>query len=231
VLVTVVPRGAITITFDDGWLSAYENGKPVMDEFGLDGNIGVYTEAVGWPGYMSEGQLQQVHDEGWTLVSHTVSHDSLTTLSDPVLDWELRQSRQWLLDRGFDRGADIFVAPYHDFGPRERLATSTYYQASRGASANAVVPDSLVLWQPTNPYELTGIDVDQLPYTTPVGRAHLRTILERTLAEGRFIDVFFHQVPPANVDAMRATLAIVDEFRERVLPYHRLYPDLARVVH
>jgi hypothetical protein len=147
------------------------------------------------------------------------------------LDAELRLSQQWLVDRGFERGSDIVVVPYHDFGARERDAASTYYEVARGASANAVVPDSMVLWQPTNPYELTGIDAEQLPYTTVAGRDRLRALLQRTRDEGRFLDVFFHQVPTANVDALRETLAVIDEFRDRVLPYHELYPELARTVY
>jgi hypothetical protein len=232
VLVTVVLRGAITISFDDGWLTTYTDARSVMDEYGFAGNVAVYTEAVdgGFPSYMDVGQLQELHDAGWTLVSHTVSHDSLSTLSDLELDAELRLSQRWLVDRGFERGSDIVIVPYHDFGGRERIAASAYYEAARGASANAVVPDTMVLWQPTNPYDLTGIDAEQLPYTTVAGRDRLRAMLQRTRDEGRFLDVFFHQVPTASVDALRETLAVVDEFRDRVLPYHELYPELARTV-
>jgi uncharacterized protein YjdB len=232
VLVTVVLRGAITISFDDGWLTTYTDARSVMDEYGFAGNIAVYTEVVdgGFPAYMDADQLQELHDAGWTLVSHTVSHDSLSTLSDLELDAELRLSQRWLVDRGFERGSDVIIVPYHDFGGRERVAASAYYEVARGASANAVVPDSMVYWQPTNPYELTGIDAEQLPYTTVAGRDRLRAMLQRTRDEGRFLDVFFHQVPPANVDALRETLAVIDEFRDRVLPYHELYPELARTV-
>ncbi len=55
-------------------------------------------------------------------------------------------------------------------------------------------------------------------------------MLQRTLDEGRFLDVLFHQIPPANVPALRETLTIIDTFRDRVLPYHELYPKFARVV-
>lgn len=228
--VTLAPRGAITITFDDGWLTTYTEAWPVLQEFNLVGNVGVYTEAVGWPGYMDVSQLQELHDDGWTMVSHSISHDSLTTLSDELLDYELRNSQQWLIDRGFERGAKIFIAPYHDFGLRERVAVSNYYDAARGVSSNAFIPDSLVFWKPSDSYELTGIDVEQLPYTTVLGRDQLRTLLQRTLDEGRFIDVLFHQVPSPNVTALRETLMIVDEFRDRVLTYHELYPELPRIV-
>jgi hypothetical protein len=71
--VTLVPRGAITITFDDGWLTTYTQAWPVLQEFNLVGNVGVYTEAVGWSGYMSESQLQELYDAGWTTSSAIAS--------------------------------------------------------------------------------------------------------------------------------------------------------------
>ena len=232
ILFTVEHRGAITITFDDGWLTTYDVAWPILQEFNLVGNVGVYTAAIdgGFTDYMNETQLQALHDDGWTLVSHSVTHPNLPTLSDGELDYELRTSKQWLLDRGYTRGSNIFIAPYHDFLDRERIATAGYYQASRGTSANIVMPDSMVFWQPSNPYELTGIDVEQLPYTTTDGRAYLQTLLQRAMDEGRFIDVLFHQVEVADQAAFRATLTIIDQFRDRVLPYHLLYPEFARAI-
>lgn len=227
--VELIERGAITITFDDGWRSVYDNAWPVFQDFSLRANVGVYTEAVVWPVYMSETQLDELHAAGWSMVSHTVSHDSLTTLSPAELDYELRTSQQWLDARGY-LGSNVFIAPYHDFGPAERLAVSGYYVASRGTSTNIAVPDSLVGWKPDNPYELTGIEAEDLPYTTAAGRDRLRTILQRVTSEGAFVDVFFHQIPPENVADFRATLEVLDEFADRVLPYHELFPIWARGV-
>jgi peptidoglycan/xylan/chitin deacetylase (PgdA/CDA1 family) len=229
ILVTVQMRGAITITFDDGWLSVHENARPVLEEVGLRGNVGVYTEAVGFPAYMTEEHLDQLHDAGWSMVSHTVSHDSLSTLSAGELDFEMRASQSWLEARGY-AGSNVFVAPYHDFGPTERAAAAQYYTAARGTSATAFVPDSLASWQPENPYELTGLEAANLPFTSVAGRDRLRDILQRTLDEGLFVDLFFHQIAPEDVDALRATLTVVAEFRDRVLPYHELYPIWARAV-
>ncbi len=227
--ITVAHRGAITVTFDDGWRTVYENAWPLFQEFDIRGNIGVYTEAVGFPAYMTEAHLDELHDAGWSMASHTVSHDTLTTLSAGDLDYELRASQQWLVDRGY-RGTNVLIVPYHEFEEPERIAASAYYTAARGKSANEFTPDSLVSWMPSNPYLLRGIDAESLPYTTVAGRDRLRTLLQRTADEGAFLDVYFHMIPPENVAALRATLEVLDEFRERVLPYHELYPIWARSV-
>lgn len=230
--VGVVERGAITITFDDGWRSVWDNAWPVFQDFTFKANIGVYVDPLlgDWAAYMQEEHLDSLHAAGWSMVAHTMSHDSLTTLDALELDYELREGQEWLDARGY-RGTNVFIAPYHDYGPAERVAASEYYAASRGASANMVDPDSLVAWKPDNPYELTGIEAEFLPYTTVEGRNRLRDLLQRTATEGAFLDVFFHQIPAADVDAFRATLEVIDEFRDRVLPYHELFPIWARAVY
>lgn len=226
---TLELRGAITVTFDDGWRSVYENAWPVLQALNIPANVAVYTDAVGFPAYMTEAHLDELHDAGWAMVAHTVTHDSLPNLSAGELDFELRAGQEWLLARGY-RGSNIFVAPYHEFEDREKTAAAAYYTAARGYSANTVSPDSIVSWMPDRPFDLTGFEGDDLPYTTAAGRDRLRTLLQRTLDEGAFIDLFFHQIPAANAADFQALMDVVDEFRERVLTYDQLYPVFARGV-
>ncbi len=228
-LVTVSFQGAITITFDDGWLDTYTNAFPVLEEFGLVANSAVNPAQVGLPVYMSESQLDELHTAGWSIVSHTMTHDSLTTQTAGELDWELRASQIWIEERGYN-GANVFVVPFHDWGVRERDVIGQYYEATRGTTSTVTSPDSLVSWRPSNPYDLTGADMDVLDFTTMGGRDALRALLQRTVDEGAFLDVFFHHVEDVDVTSFRETVLVIDEFRDRVLPYHKLYPRFARSV-
>ena len=229
ILVTVVMRGGITVTFDDGFITAYTNAWPVFQEFGLPGNIGVNPAQVGFPAYMTKANLDGLHAAGWSIVSHSMTHDTLPTLSVAELDYELRASKQWIDAQGYN-GSNVFLVPFHMWGARERDAIGTYYEAARGTFANTQTPDSLVAWRPSNPYALTGIDAEALPYTTVQGRDRLRALLQRTVDEGVFLDVFLHHLPAGNVQAFRDMLTVINDFRERVLPYHALYPRSARAV-
>ena len=228
-LVTVSLRGAVTVTFDDGFLEAYTSAFPAFQAVGLRGNIAVNPAQVGFPAYMTKAQLDEVHAAGFSIVSHTMTHDTLTTLTVGELDYELRTSQEWIDAQGYN-GGNVFIVPFHLWGARERDAIGLRYEATRGTPANAVSPDSLASWRPSNPYDLTGIEGEDLPYTTLAGRDRLRDLLQRTADEGAFLDVFFHHLPPANVADFEATLAVIDEFRDRVLPYHELYPRFARSV-
>ncbi len=229
ILVTVVMRGAITLTFDDGFITAYTNAWPVFQEFGLPGNIGVNPAQVGFPAYMTKANLDVLHAAGWSMVSHSMTHDSLATASTGELDFELRTSQEWIDAQGYN-GSNVFIVPYHSWGVRERDAIATYHEATRGTSADAGLPETLVPWRPPNPYDLTGIDADALPYTTVQGRDRLRALLQRTVNEGAFLDVYLHHLPAGNVQAFRDMLTVINDFRERVLPYHVLYPRFARAV-
>jgi peptidoglycan/xylan/chitin deacetylase (PgdA/CDA1 family) len=230
ILVTVTLRGAITLTFDDGFLTAYTNGWPLIQELDLPANVAVNPAQVGFAAYMTKAHLDELHAAGWSMVSHGMTHDSLPPLSAGELDYELRASKDWIDAQGY-RGSNIFVVPFHSWGTRERHAVGAHYEAARGTSANSVSPDSLVSWRPSLPYELTGIEATSLPFTTVQGRDRLRSLLETAIAEGKFIDVFIHHLPSADVQAFREMLAVIDDFRERVLPYHMLYPRFARSVH
>ncbi|MGE0158543.1 MAG: polysaccharide deacetylase family protein [Gemmatimonadales bacterium] len=230
ILVTVAMRGAITFTFDDGFLDAYTNGWPVFQELGLPGNVAVNPAQVGFGAYMTKAHLDELDAAGWSMVSHTMTHDSMPSLTAGELDWELRASQEWIDAQGY-RGSNVFVVPYHVWGARERDAVGAYYEAARGTSAGAVSPDSLVAWKPSLPYALTGIDAGTLPFTTAQGRDRLRALLQRTVDEGRFLDVYLHHLSPADAQAFREMVAVIAEFRQRVLPYHELYPRFARSVH
>jgi peptidoglycan/xylan/chitin deacetylase (PgdA/CDA1 family) len=229
-LVTVALRGTITMTFDDGWRSAHDQALPVFQEFGLSANVAVNPVTVGWPGYLELSQLRALHEAGWSMVSHGMNHARLPDLTDAQLDDELRGAKEFLDAQGF-RGSDIFIVPYHHWGDRERTAVTRHHRAARGVTASQFFPtDSLVGWMPSEPLDMTGMEADSLPYTTPQGRDRLRSLLQRTRDEGAFVDLFFHRVPPENVSALRQALSIVDEFRDRVLPYHELFPERPREI-
>jgi hypothetical protein len=228
-LATVSLRGAITVTFDDGFIDADTLAFPVIQALGLRANVAPNPAQVGFPSYVPKSRLDVMHAAGWSIVSHTMTQDSLTTTTAGELDWELRAAQEWIDAQGYN-GSNVFIVPYHDWGARERVAIGTYYEATRGTSATQVFPDTvLVSWRPSNPYDLTGFEADDLPYTTLDGRNLLRTLLQRTVDEGAFIDLFFHGLDN-NLAEFQATMDVVNEFRDRVLPYHELYPRFARSV-
>lgn len=223
-IIEPIPRdGRLTITFDDGWKSAYTRGLPTLQAHGLRGNVAVITESVDyWDGFLTLTQLQALEDAGWSLASHSAGHPDLRTVSDAELERQLTASKAWLESNGF-QGSSVFVVPFHAFGERELAAIRRHYRAARIANANYFAPEHFESWEPEDPYRLTSIEAGAMPFTTPEGRAALIDQVEAALEAGKFVDVMFHDITAADYDAFRATIAALARFRSVNAPYHELF--------
>lgn len=220
--VEVDPQGVLTITFDDGWRSTYTVAFPILEKYGLRANVAVVTGAIGWPSYLEEQHLDALHDAGWAMVSHTVTHSDLTTLSAADLDNELRESKAWLEARGY-RGTSVFVVPYHAWSARERAAIEEYYVAARGYTHNQFWPDSLVEWRPTDPFALTAHEPEFAPFTTEEGRQKTLEIVARAVSEAKFLDVFFHDIKPEAAEDFEKLIAGLAQYRDWIRTYDELF--------
>jgi heparosan-N-sulfate-glucuronate 5-epimerase len=107
------PAKPLAVTFDDGYLSVYENAMSILKEFGIPGTIFVPTQLIGtepvaawkglehWSGTQYEDELRlldwerlrEMRDEGWEIGSHTCTHARLPALDDTRLASELADSR------------------------------------------------------------------------------------------------------------------------------------------
>lgn len=215
--------GRLTITFDDGWESAYTRGLPTLRAHGLRGNVAVITESVDyWDGFLTLAQLRELDAAGWSLASHSAGHPDLTTVSDAELERQLTESKAWITAQGF-RGSSVFVVPYHAWGERELAAIRRHYSAARIANSNYFAPEHFEEWPAADPYRLTSIEAGMAPFTSEAGRAALVEQVEAALDAGRFVDVMFHDIPAQDFEAFKATIAALSRFKNANAPYHELF--------
>lgn len=82
------------ITFDDGHVTHFECGLPVLEENRLRG---IFFVTVGWvgsrPGYMTWAQAREIAAYGHEVQSHSWSHTFLTTCTASELRIELTRSK------------------------------------------------------------------------------------------------------------------------------------------
>jgi peptidoglycan/xylan/chitin deacetylase (PgdA/CDA1 family) len=103
----------VAVTFDDGYRSVFDLAMPVLSELDMQGTVFVPTDLTGhsepmsWPGIeqwlgtpfqdelvpLSWDQVRALHEAGWEIGSHSVTHPRLTDLSDAALAVELADSR------------------------------------------------------------------------------------------------------------------------------------------
>ncbi len=74
---TIPPKSAL-ITIDDGYVSAFENARPILKKFGYPWTYFIYTKFVGTGGKsITWEQLGTLRDEGVEIGAHTASHQNL----------------------------------------------------------------------------------------------------------------------------------------------------------
>jgi peptidoglycan/xylan/chitin deacetylase (PgdA/CDA1 family) len=96
----VFKTGGVTLRFDDGWKSQYDNAFPKLSNEGYKGTFYIVTHQLadtGYPGFMSRSQITSLYNAGEEIGAHTRTHRDLTTLSDADQQSEINGSRQDLL--------------------------------------------------------------------------------------------------------------------------------------
>ena len=223
------PTAAITITFDDAFRGVLQNAYPVMAELRLRANVGWIT-SVTWPIVMLPDELRILQGAGWSIVSHSMTHPYLTQITLDSASKELVGSRNRIDSLGFD--PRVFIAPYLDHNDAVlTAATAAGYTYTRCCAQDVWTTDTLVAWPiaEASRHRLAGVDVTDYDgevtsynFRTVDGRERLRLLLLDVVAQGKFIDVFFHDVEPADVPDLRLTLEILAVFRPYLVTYGML---------
>lgn len=109
-------RGAVILTFDDGHHTQFDTAKPIMDEFGYPGVVGVIPWFVGNEIRVTRPQLHTMADDGWEIASHPqLEEKPLPTLSKQRQLRTIERSQQWLINEGFDGNGETLIWPFGDF--------------------------------------------------------------------------------------------------------------------
>ena len=121
------------MTFDDGDADNYAIG-PVLAQYGLRATWYIPTGLVGTPGFMTWDQLEALRVQGNEIGGHSVHHVGLDTLGPQDLQSEMCDSRQELLDRGFD--AASFAYPFGGYNDSVKdMAREWGYASARAIGA------------------------------------------------------------------------------------------------
>lgn len=110
---TELPENPVLITFDDGYLDNYTQAYPILKKYGLKATIFVITGLMdrGQPGYFTWGQAAEMEASGLiNIESHTVTHRSLTDLSEAEARLELLKSKQDI-ERRLGKQVDFVAYP------------------------------------------------------------------------------------------------------------------------
>jgi peptidoglycan/xylan/chitin deacetylase (PgdA/CDA1 family) len=93
------PSGnSVAITFDDGCETDLIAAAPVLKQNGLNATFYVTAGLIGNPGYMSSAQLRELHELGFEIGCHSMTHAYLDDLDHAALHREIFDSKKKLED-------------------------------------------------------------------------------------------------------------------------------------
>lgn len=126
-------KNLISLTFDDGWMSQYENAVPVLTQYGYTGTFYIITEFL----YKKHSQrmfannVTELHEKGHEIGSHSVSHPSLPYHFWKDVGSEIRDSKNALEDL-LEQPVKSFAYPYGRYNNKiKKLVEATGYENAR----------------------------------------------------------------------------------------------------
>lgn len=223
--VTRIPFGVLVLSFDDAYEDAYTRALPILQKHGIAGNIALPT---GWVGQtingvqrLSASQVRGLHDAGWSIVPHTVDHTDLTRISDAEVDRQLRESKQWVRDRGY-RGSAVFIVPFHRWNEDEQAAVGRFFDGARGWGIEHPRHGGMRDWPASDPIMLTAIPAGD-HFRTADGRRKMEDWWAEAISKGKFLGTYFHSIQASDVAALELVIERMARYKVHIRTYGELF--------
>lgn len=126
----LVPRpdtGKVLIQFDDGYETDYTEAFPILERYEYPATTFVNPEYVGTERSLSLEQIYELDAAGWCVSSHAYEHSRLAKQNKQEQEAQIRDAKDWLLERGFERGADYFAYPFSSFSQQTIKLVDKYH--------------------------------------------------------------------------------------------------------
>ena len=146
-----LPDKTAVITFDDGYLSVYEQAFPVLRDYGWPFTVFISAGLVSSNSrlYASWEQLREMGSFGATLANHTTSHPYFLDrdLSQDEKDWldgirtEIEQAERMILDET-GQSHRLLAYPYGEYDPAIQALVAELGYVGIAQHSGPIGPDS-----------------------------------------------------------------------------------------
>ncbi len=161
------PARPVVLTFDDGYVSVYENARPVLQSMHWPGVLCQQVQRIGFPGGFTPAQIRVMLASGWELADHAVTQPEvdLTTASASVIHFEVFSSRADLRTE-FHTRVRFFCYPVGHYDPAVVAAVraagfsgaiSTVFGAADPAVEGMYRLERIRVWAGESPQQLVAI--------------------------------------------------------------------------
>ncbi len=105
-----------------------------MDRYSYSGVAAICTDWVKNPSktQMDNEQIAKLYDAGWDIISHGLDHTDFTKLTEREIADQCYKSKKWLIEHGFNRGADFIALPFDAYDKETLQVIKQYYNSTCG---------------------------------------------------------------------------------------------------
>ena len=223
VIVPALPAQAstntvVSLTFDDGHWSHYENAHPMLAAHGMQGtfylNTGNMVETCP-PGEfcwnMTWPQAREMNAAGEEMAGHTLTHADLTAVSTSEAQRQVCEDRNNLVANGFTPAVS-FAYPYSAYNTSvQGIVRDCGYTSARivGGFPNGVYAETI---PPADPYAV------RTPVTNNTLSELQRAVTNAENNGGGWVAINFHEVCDCSDAPSSVTLATFDAFLDWLQP-------------
>lgn len=177
-------KGMVTICYDHGDASVFENAFPLHQQYNYPGVNYVVPPQVGAKGRVSVEQLKQMEDAGWETGSHSKNHLHFKDLRDREIRDQLGLSKEWLQENGL--GHASFAYPFW-FDTDPYPVVSEYYESAVTCFGKVInIP-------PANRYKL-----ERIMFDAGLKDSEVIDLLDETVVKGGWLILYTHSVASGN---------------------------------
>lgn len=172
-------RGRVSLTFDDGYASAFNIALPIMEQAGLKSTWYIITRDLGKnKSYMTDEDVKRLAARGEEVGSHTESHKHLPTLSATEQTEEIAGSIKDFAAMGIK--PVTFAYPFGERNDDSVSIVRTNFQAGRTVDRNAPEGDAAQL--------------PSLSLTNKTTIGELKVAIDNARRDGTWLILTFHRI-------------------------------------
>lgn len=179
-------RALISITDDDGYVSFYNYGLPLLNKYGFKSTDYIISDDPNrGSAYMSDRMIKNLYNSGQEIGSHSVNHPDLSTLNDTDLTYQLASSQTYLQTL---LGVPItnFAAPYGSYNQHVLDFAGNYYGSFRTVDAG---------YNAKNNFDPYRIQVQNLHSDTKL--SDVVAWINQAKATNTWLVLVYHQIDPS----------------------------------
>jgi peptidoglycan/xylan/chitin deacetylase (PgdA/CDA1 family) len=211
----VTQKAMISVEFDDGFQSAYDNGYPYFDAAKMPVTSCIITGRLNTPGYLSYSELRNLDQvRHYEICAHTVTHRDLSTLDAATQQSEIQGSKTFL-ETLLGHPVTQFAYP---FGNHNNVTVGSTILAGFQSAGTVYGTLNTPTWpvryndganSGTNPFILP-----RFPMTSTTTSSFAHALVDYSVNHQKWIVFLFHRV-----DETGADISVTHEFIQDLIAY------------